>query len=680
MKFDQGHWQLLPHTTAIYPVSVVDVQAEKDALTITAYDCAVQKRWDYLDGAILTVRFSAPMKHVVRVQVVHFKGQQPRLPVFDLDYSLSDPDVVTGCDDQRAWLTTGDLSVSVNRQGPWTVSFTRGGQPLTASESQALALFTQNDQPYLREQLSLQVGETIYGLGEHFGPLVKNGQAIDMWNEDGGTDSEYAYKNVPFYLSSAGYGVLVNHPGRVSFEVGSHHVSRVQFSVGGHSLDYYLFGGPSLKDVLDQYTRLSGRPAQIPDWSFGLWLSTSFTTNYDEQAILANLERMEQLSIPIAVFHFDCFWMRELTWCSFLWDRRCFPDPAGMLARIKQKGVNISVWINPYIAEASPLFAEGAALGYLLTNPQGDVYQVDKWQPGLAFVDFTNPDARAWYAGKLQALLDMGVDVFKTDFGERIPADARYFDGSNPERMHNYYTYLYNQTVFDLLRRAKGEASAVVFARSATTGNQQFPVHWGGDNSSTYPSMAETLRGGLSLGLSGFGYWSHDISGFNGTATPDLYKRWVAFGLLSSHSRLHGADSLRMPWIFDDEASDVLRYFVRLKQHLTPYLLDAAAEAHRRGLPMMRPMVLEFPDDLTCRYLDTQYMLGPALLVAPIFNDRGIGTCYLPGGTWRHLLTGESVEGGAWRTAPYDYFSLPLWVHSARGERWDCLRGYTASR
>src|SRR5262245_29901512 len=190
-------------------------------------------------------------------------------------------------------------------------------------------------------------------------------------------------------------------------------------------------------------------------------------------------------------------------------------------------------------------------------------------------------------------MLDMGVDTFKTDFGERIPTDVVYADGSNPERMHNYYTYLYNQTVFETLLDGKGENEAVVFARSATSGGQKYPVHWGGDNSSTYPSMAETLRGGLSLGLSGFGFWSHDISGFNDTATPDLYKRWVAFGLLSSHSRLHGNASARMPWLFDDESIGVLRFFNQLKKHLMPYLLDAAKEAHQHGWPMLRAMILE---------------------------------------------------------------------------------------
>jgi alpha-D-xyloside xylohydrolase len=676
MKFNFGHWQLLPGTQAIYPVSVRDVITEPDALVVTGYSHPIRSRNDLIDGTSLTARFTSPFPDVIRVQLTHFKGRQPRLPAFDLDYASSNPHASTGQDGQTAWLKAGQLSVQVPVTGEWKYTFMRDGQELTGSEPQALALMTQNDKTYLREQLTLAPAEKIYGLGEHFGPFVRNGQSIDAWNEDGGTDSELAYKNIPVYLSGNGYAVLVNHPGRVSFEIASHHVSRVQFSVQDHSLDYYIFGGPSPKEALEQVTRLSGRPALPPDWSFGLWLSTSFTTNYDEQAILANLERMQALGIPVSVVHFDCFWMKELTWSSFLWDKRYFPDPAGMLKRIKAKGVKVCVWINPYIAEASPLFEQGASQGFLLKRPNGDVFQVDKWQPGMGLVDFTHPGARRWYASKLRGLLEQGVDAFKTDFGERIPTDVVYHDGTDPERMHNYYTYLYNQTVFELLEDFNGKGQAIVFARSATCGSQKFPLHWGGDNSSKYVSMAETLRGGLSLGLGGFGFWSHDISGFIGTATPDLYKRWVAFGLLSSHSRLHGNDSPRMPWLYDDESVEVLRFFSTLKTHLMPYLLEAAREAHEHGWPMLRAMLLEFPEDPACTTLDMQYMLGPALLVAPIFNASGQAVYYLPGGEWRNLLTGEIRQGPAWFKEQHGYFSLPLWVHSERGKKWDCLKEF----
>jgi alpha-D-xyloside xylohydrolase len=491
---------------------------------------------------------------------------------------------------------------------------------------------------------------------------VKNGQVVDMWNADGGTSSEQAYKNVPFYLTNRGYGVFVAHPEKVSFEIASEKVERVQFSVPGEYLEYYLVYGPTPKQVLSSYTALTGRPALPPAWSFGLWLSTSFTTDYDEATVTSFIDGMTDRQIPLSVFHFDCFWMKEFHWVDFRWDERVFPDPEGMLARLKARGLKICVWINPYIAQRSYLFAEAVEGGYLLKRTDGSPWQWDKWQAGMGIVDFTNPAAKDWYLSKLRDLVAVGVDCFKTDFGERIPTDVAYFDGSDPKRMHNYYSYLYNQAVFEMLEETKGAGNAVVFARSATTGGQQFPVHWGGDNTATFESMAESLRGGLSLGLSGFGFWSHDIGGFELTAPAEVYKRWCAFGLLSSHSRLHGSSSYRVPWLFDDEAVEVLAFFTRLKCCLMPYLYAAAWEAHTRGIPMMRAMLLEFPQDPSCEYLDRQYMLGGNLLVAPVFSFDGQITYDLPSGRWTNFFTADVVEGPGWRQEVHDYRSLPLMV------------------
>jgi len=513
---------------------------------------------------------------------------------------------------------------------------------------------------YVHEQLSLGVGETVYGLGERFGPLVKNGQAIDIWNEDGGTASELAYKNVPFYLTDRGYGVFVDHPGRVSFEVASEIVSRVQFSVAGQALAYFVIYGPTPADILRKYTALTGRPALPPAWSFGLWLTTSFTTSYDEATVTSFIDGMTARGLPLSVFHFDTFWMREFHWCDFEWDLRAFPDPRGMLARLASRGLRTCVWINPYIAQQSRMFAEGVAGGYFVHKPDGDVWQTDLWQAGMALVDFTNPAARAWFAGKLRALVELGVSCFKSDFGERIPTDVVYFDGSDPERMHNFYTYLYNEAVFELLVEQRGVGEAIVFARSATVGGQRFPVHWGGDSTTTFESMAETLRGGLSLAMSGFGFWSHDIGGFEGTPDPAVFKRWVAFGLLSSHSRLHGNQSYRVPWLFDEEAVDVLRRFLTLKHRLMPYLFGAAVTAHRDGLPMMRPMALAFPDDPACAHLERQYMLGGDLLVAPVFSAAGDVAYYVPAGRWTHLLGGGVVEGPRWVREQHGFDSVPV--------------------
>ena len=369
---------------------------------------------------------------------------------------------------------------------------------------------------------------------------------------------------------------------------------------------------------------------------------------------------MAERDIPLQVFHFDCFWMKEYQWCDFEWDKRQFPEPAEMLARLKKdKKVRICVWINPYIAQRSSMFDEGVKNGYFIKNRDGSTFQCDQWQPGMAIVDFTNPAACEWYKDKLRKLCDMGVDCFKTDFGERIPTDVVYYDGSDPVAMHNYYTYLYNKTVFDLLEEVNGKNKACLFARSATVGGQKFPVHWGGDCSAEYTSMAETLRGGLSLCMSGFGYFSHDMSGFEATATPDIYKRWAAFGLFSSHSRLHGNSSYRVPWLFDEESVDVLRFFTKLKGRLMPYIWAQAIKTHETGVPMMRAMVIDYADDPVCLYLDRQYMFGDDILVAPIFNDEGTAEYYLPEGVWTDIISGKKYEGGRYYKEKYDYMSLP---------------------
>lgn len=269
-------------------------------------------------------------------------------------------------------------------------------------------------------QLQLGVGEKIYGLGERFGPLVKNGQSVEMWNEDGGTSSELTYKNVPFYISSTGYGIFVPTPAFVGYEIQSERTTRVNISVQGEALGFYLIYGPSPKAILEKYTALTGRPALVPAWSFSLWLSTSFTTDYDEKTVDGFLDGMAERKIPMGVFHFDCFWMKGFHWTDFEFDKKYFPDPKAQLARMKERGIKICVWINPYIAQESKLFDEGMEGGYFIKRPDGSVWQFDEWQAGMALVDFTNKKACNWYKAQLGKLVDLGVDVFKTDFGERV--------------------------------------------------------------------------------------------------------------------------------------------------------------------------------------------------------------------------------------------------------------------
>ena len=663
MKFKRGLWLMQKDIQPLYAVEAYRISETQDSIDVLAAASHIENRGGTL-GPALNVRVFSPAEGVIGVTAVHFAGQADRGPHYHLNAPGGGARVIRR--EGEIALKTGNMEARLStRPGEWSLRFYEGDRLLTGSGFRALGHMTNSatGQTWMTEQLDLSVGECVYGLGERFTPFVKNGQVVEMWNGDGGSCSELAYKNIPFYITSRGYGVMVDDPGDTAFEVASENVERVEFAVKGESITYYVFSGPTPKDVLRRYTALTGRPALPPAWSFGLWLSTSFTTNYDEATTSSFIDGMKKRGIPLHVFHFDCFWRKGFNWCDFTWDEDTFPDPEGMLSRYHGQGLHICVWINPYIAQNSPLFAEAAKKGYLIRKRDGSVWQTDLWQAGMGIVDFTNPDATMWYREHLRRLLQMGVDCFKTDFGERIPVrDIEYFDRSDPMRMHNYYTHLYNQAVFSLLEEVRGKGDATVFARSATVGGQCFPVHWGGDNSASYMSMAETLRAGLSLASCGFGFWSHDISGFESTAPAHVYKRWCQFGLLSSHSRLHGSQSYRVPWLFDEEACVVLKKFVELKCSLMPYLYRMAAVAHAEGVPMLRPMYMEFPGDPACETLDRQYMLGESLLVAPVFEESGEVTYYLPEGRWTHLLDGRSAQGGRWLKETYDFMSLPLWV------------------
>lgn len=680
MKFSNGCWIQKEGCACFAPQEVYDSKIDDKKAVLLAPTYHVTGRGDTLGNINLNVEITSPSKDILRIRTYHFKGAIVDTPSFDINIdenamgfksvTENDDEIIlnTGSSDENA------MYVVINKKQFSMKFYRNNGELITTSTGKDLALMKTDwkglaydkgdmDETYIRQMLSLSVDEKIYGLGERFTPFIKNGQTVDMWNADGGTSTYQSYKNIPFYISNKGYGVLVNHPEEVSFEVATEMVTRTQFSVKGSYLDYFIINGPSCKEVLEKYTSLTGKPSLPAPWTYGLWLSTSFTTSYDEDTVMSFVNGMLDRDIPMRTIHFDSFWQKEFHWCEFLWDNRVFPDPKAMLKRMHEKGMQVCVWINSYIAQESAIFDEGMEKGYFIKRTNGRVWQWDMWQPGMAIVDFTNPAAYKWFQDKLEVLVDMGVDCFKTDFGERIPTeDVVFYDGSDPLKMHNLYTYLFNKCVFELLERKKGKGNAVLFARSATVGGQKFPVHWGGDCWSDYESMEESLRGGLSLMLSGFGYWAHDIGGFENTSTADVYKRWVAFGLLSSHSRLHGSSSYRVPWVYDDEAVDVVRFFTKLKAKLMPYIYKTAVETSISGVPTMRAMFLEFPEDKTCEYLDKQYMLGDNLLVAPIFNDKSMAQYYLPEGIWTNLIDNKEYTGGKWINEEHSYLSIPLLV------------------
>lgn len=705
MKFTNGYWLNKPNTDALFAREAYEVDPSEGgkALDILATTKFINDRADTLNLATFDVKLSSPAEGVIRVQARHWDGahEDSGFPMPGAGDSSAGSASVTK--DGVGTLTSGPLRAVITNSEAWNLEFQADGKTLTQLGNKSLARYGLDDlspvssdpsgefaptstgravdesKVFTAASLGLTVGDYVYGFGERFGAFVKNGQSVDTWNMDGGTSSEQGYKDIPFYMTTGGYGVLVNNRGHVSFEVGSENVETVQFSVPGESIDFFVFYGPTPKEILRRYTALVGRPANVPAWSYGLWLTTSFTTKYDEKTITSMIDGMSERGIPLSTFHYDSFWMREFRWCDFEWDSRHFSNPESTLKKLHdEKGLHTCAWINPYVGQRGAIFDEAKAKGYLLKRTDGSVYQTDLWQAGMALVDFTNPDARTWFQGKIRTLVNQGIDAIKTDFGERIPVEGvRWFDGTDPQIMHNWYTQLYNQAVFEVLEEAKGKGQAVLYARSATVGGQQQPVHWGGDCESTFNGMAQTLRGGLSLVSSGFGFWSHDIGGFEGKKPdPALYKRWTAFGLLGSHSRYHGSTVYRVPWLFDEEdekngvvnpkgqsAVEVARKFTHLKLDLMPYLYQVGLEPHAAGVPVMRSMVMEFPQDPATYTLDRQYMFGPSLLVAPVFSRSGDVSYYLPAGTWTNYFTGEKVSGGTWRKEEHLGFDVvPLWV------------------
>ena len=627
---------------------------------------------------------------VISVESAHWAGAQNLGPHFDLfpDGKPSVSGKVTKSD-KGTTLNSGSLSATIgadphkfnikfhsadgSRQltnlGARSVGFAYTPAPSTPMQTGDM----RDLKHYMFFQTNLAVGEGVYGLGERFTAWNKVGQSVSLWNADGGTSSDQAYKNVSFWMSNRGYGIFIDNQGRVDLEIGSERATRVQHVLEGQRIKFYIIYGPSPKEVLKKYSILTGKPGKVPGWSFGLWLTTSFTTSYDEKTVTSFLEGMKERGSPVDVFHFDCFWMKAFTWTDFVFDSERFPDPKGQIARMKEQGLckKVCVWINPYIAQHGAAFKHAAEKGYLLKRKNGDTWQWDLWQAGMGLVDVTNPEARAWYTECLNSLFDMGVDALKTDFGERIPTlDVQWHDKTvDPHKMHNYYAFAYNQIVYEALQARYGKDEAVLFARAACAGSQRFPLGWGGDCESTPEALAESIRGGLSMGVSGFSWWSCDIGGFEGSPPPWVYKRWVAMGLLCSHSRLHGSSSYRVPWTVDNDdrteegCSRTLAKWTGLKTRLMPYFYAQGMESMEGGIPLsLRTLALEFPEDPTSWMVDRQFMIGSQLLAAPIFEESGEVEFYLPKGRWTSYFTNEVKSGPGWFREKHAFGTLPLYV------------------
>jgi alpha-D-xyloside xylohydrolase len=483
----------------------------------------------------------------------------------------------------------------------------------------------------------LQYDEKIFGTGESFTRLNKRGQKMVMYLRDGqGVQNYRQYKAIPFFLSSNGYGMFVHTSAPVTFDFGHDFDQHTVIYTGDEVLDLFIFLGRP-KDIVREYTALTGRSPVPPLWSFGLWMSRiTYRTEAEVRDVAAKLRRY---LIPSDVIHLDTGWF-ETDWRSdYEFSTSRFPHPRAMIADLGRMGFHISLWQYTYFTRQNRIWDELQAGGYGVRNEGGRMTLED------ATLDFSNPDAVRWYQGKLERLLEMGVGAIKADFGEGAPLAGVYASGRTGWYEHNLYPVRYNRAVWEITKQVTGDG--IIWARSAWAGSQRYPVHWGGDAENTNSAMAASLRGGLSLGLSGFTYWSHDVGGFVNRAPRELYRRWLAFGVLTSHTRTHGAPP-REPWTYDSAFVVDFRRAVEMKYRLMPYIYAQARVSSDSGYPMLRTLFFEFPDDPTSWLIEDEYLFGSDLLVAPLFEAADHRSVYLPPGGWVDYQTGRRYQGAAW--------------------------------
>ncbi len=521
----------------------------------------------------------------------------------------------------------------------------------------------------VRVALGLEVGERIVGMGERFASPDLRGRRVPIWNEDAdGVRTMAAYKAVPFAMTDQGWGIWVNSPGFSQWDLGQAATPAALLATEGGILEWYMIAGPTPKEILRRYTALTGRSPLLPAWAHGVWFSTSAQPSGADE-ILDNVARLRQVGIPADVVHLDATWQEPGTWSSLKWNRRLIPDPPGLMQRLRQLGYHVSVWEQPYVEVGSPAYEDARERGLLLrrSDGSGEPWCGIRWgvrdpvgQVGI--IDFTHPDVGAWYRDQHAALLEGGVDVLKTDFAEEIPRDAVTATGVAGGSVHNIYALCYVKTAYETIQHH--HRGTMVWARSAHAGSQRYPAVWSGDPHASLADMRLTLWGGLNAAASGLAHWASDIGGYKGTPDVVTFIRWAQFGLLSPLARFHG-ETPRWPWRFGEAAVKVVRDTARLRYRLIPYLRALAVEAHETGVPVMRPMWMQFPGDPQAWQAVDQYMLGDAFLVAPVLSANGRVRFYLPAGEWLDWFGGSFARGPVWVEREEALETFPLWLRAA---------------
>jgi alpha-D-xyloside xylohydrolase len=486
-------------------------------------------------------------------------------------------------------------------------------------------------------------GERIYGCGESFTKLDKVGQKVHLFVTDPqGPESDGEYKPVPFFFSNRGYGVFMHTSAPVTCDFGASYIGADRLFMADEKIDLFIFLGEP-KDILDEYTDVTGKSPMLPLWSFGTWMSRITYFSQEEGLDVANKIRSNK--IPCDVIHFDTGWF-DVDWqCDYEFSKNRFKNPVGMLKQMEKMGFKTCLWQLPYFTPKNRYFNEIIEKGMHVKNAAGGMPYED------AVLDLSNPLTVDWYQQKIGGLIKQGVDVIKCDFGEAAPFNGVYASGKNGLYEHNLYPLRYNKALWEAVKKFTNERDktqttpGVIWARSAWAGSQRYPLHWGGDAATTNTGMLGDLRGGISFGLSGFSFWSHDMGGFVTASPEDIYRRWLPFGFLSSHTRAHGAPPTE-PWLISQSFTDAFRESAELKYRLMPYVYAQAKDCSEHGLPMVRALFVEFPDDPGAWLVEDEYLFGSQMLVAPLLESGNSRTCYLPKGKWIDYQSGKVYEGG----------------------------------
>ena len=493
----------------------------------------------------------------------------------------------------------------------------------------------------------LSPGERIYGCGESFTSLNKVGQKVNISVVDPqGPETDGMYKPVPFYFSNRGYGIFMHTSAPTTADFGASYIGAQRLFMGDETMDFFVFFGEP-KEILDKYTNVTGKSPMLPLWTFGTWMSRISYFSQKEGLEIAHQLRANR--IPADVIHFDTGWFGVDWQCDYEFAKDRFKDPVGMLKTLKKDGFHTCLWQLPYFTPKNRYFHELVEGGMAVRNANGTLNYED------AVLDLSNPKTVSWYQDKIAHLIKQGVGVIKCDFGEAAPYDGLYASGKTGFYEHNLYPLRYNKALWEAVKANSADHEGIIWARSAWAGSQRFPLHWGGDaatNEIGSVGMMGDLRGGLSFGLSGFSFWSHDMGGFVTQSPDDLYRRWLPFGFLSSHTRAHGAPPTE-PWLIGKDFTDAFRANAEMKYQLMPYVYAQAKDCSEKGLPMVRALFVEFPHDAGAWLVEDEYMYGSQLLVAPLLESGSSRTVYLPKGKWIDYQSGKVYEGG------YQEISIP---------------------